>query len=213
MSLINPQALLQDLKPIELTRHLLFFNHWQEPPDFFQVNGAGRKEYYKRYEPQSVEATEDNYWVWFGNYQTGKMQPRFRGKSVPALLYCTMISPTNGQRLRALPDTLTSDVNPFKYRLSDAMNRHAVIQEYKKNAVNVSYEDAHTQGVALLAPEELARFNAQVQTAKDDIKNMFYKHVFDTRKEMRDSLLFMAHSEFVIDEALKQTANDYPWRD
>lgn len=209
----DPHALLQNVKPIELTNSILFFDHWEDPPEFYTMSGAGRKELYNRYLPQSVKATETNYWIWFGNYQTGKLQPRYKGKAVTSLLHCTMICPTNGNRLRALGSVTKSDVNPFKYKLGETFTRHALIQEYKRNAVNVTFDEAHNQGVASLAPEELARFNAQVATAKNDIKNMFYKHVFDTKKEMRESLLYLAHSEFVIDEALKQTANDYPWRE
>lgn len=209
---VNLRERLHLIKPASILKNVLFFNHWEDPADFYTMTSDERATLFSRYMTLSTQPTEDNHWIWFGSYQKGKGHPRIGQKSVVQILYSTLIQPVNGHRVRSLTATTKSDINPFKYKHGEIPNRFALIQEYKKNAVNISEPEALANGLATLTPEELARFNSQVEGAKADIKTYFYPHISDTVEEMRTTLLYQGYEELVIDEALNQTKDTYPWR-
>lgn len=177
--------------------HILCFDNWTDPDDFYTMSSKERRVLLNRYRSIAVEPTETNQWIWFGSYNT-KNHPKFSSLSLPSYLYQIVIQPHNNARIRGLLNTTKSDVNPFKY--FKALNMTTLeLLKYKSNEANVPLSDVMT-------PKQNQAFEDKVQAALADVKEYYMENSPTAEADfMKATLLQAGHMPLAAEEAMARS--------
>ena len=106
---------LFDKIPPQLADKILFLEHWDEPEGFRLMGAKQRKRLKSQFNSLSGDPTEDNHWVWFGEYRAPTFTPYLARIAVLRTLYAAVRGGLSEKsRLTNSRAFHYSDVNPFK---------------------------------------------------------------------------------------------------
>ncbi len=192
--------LTEKVYPLLLT-HILFFDTWSDPKDFFTMSRKERLALMRKMKPMSVAPTQSNFWIWFGSYGGSNHSPRYDNNSVSKHLFETLISPCNGKRIMSTFITTRAEVNPFKFSKAVGMTL-------------VQKRSMYQQMTGKRPPSEIDKTTDQleaIKACKEELDLLFFPDVCDTKEIMQKALTKNGFSDFAIAEAFKLSL-DKDWK-
>lgn len=181
--------------PLEVVAQLLFLDNWKAPADFFTMSKKERHELRKQYVQFSVTPTEQNYWIWFGQYTTARKTPKYNRTPVARIIYEAVVAPLTPHGLRTCFVESKADVNPHKYfqgkSLSPAITMRGIEAAFnllEKNPTRVT-----------------ENMNIEVNKAHQIMKDWFVPNMLDDREKMLTVLKSEGISEFCAKKALSES--------
>lgn len=180
-----------------LVSHLLFFDNWKDPADFYTMGLKERKVLMSRYRSVSVEPTDSNQWIWFGSYDI-KRNPKFNTVAIATYLHKLVIQPSNDARIRGMLNLTKSDVNPFKY--FKAMNMTPL------EILNLQSERFDVPMATLMTTRQNDAFESKVVDALKECQEYYMVNSpTEEREFMKQALIQNGHMPLAVDEAMTRS--------